>query len=265
VGTDRDDVLQLRDTRVVVTGAASGIGAATAGLLGRLGADVVGVDRNRAATASFVAVDLCDPASVVRAAGDIGDGVDALIHCAGLPQTAPGLDVLLAGFVGPRHLTELLLPGMAAGSAVVCVASTAAYRWAEHLPALTELVGTAGFEEARAWCAAHLGTDGENYALAKGAMITYAARRAVELAPAGVRVNCVAPGPTDTPMTAQFRRDVPGHMERIALPMGRMADPEEQAWVLAFLASPRASFVTGATVFVDGGLVAGLMTGLISR
>jgi len=75
----------------------------------------------------------------------------------------------------------------------------------------------------------------------------------------------VAPGPTDTPMTARFRRDVPGHMEGIALPMGRMARPEEQAWVFAFLASPRASFVTGSTVFVDGGFVAGLTTGLISR
>jgi NAD(P)-dependent dehydrogenase (short-subunit alcohol dehydrogenase family) len=265
VGTDRDDVLQLRGKRAVVTGAASGIGAATAALLERLGADVVGVDRHPAATASFVPVDLCDPASIRRAAEELGDGVDVLIHCAGLPQTAPGLDVLLAGFVGPRLLTELLLPGMAAGSAVVCVASTAAYRWVEHLPALTELVGTAGFEEARAWCAAHLGTDGQNYALAKGAMITYAARRAVELASSGVRVNCVAPGPTDTPMTAQFRRDVPGHLERISLPMGRMGEPEEQAWVFAFLASPRASFVTGSTVFVDGGFVAGLTTGLIGR
>jgi len=265
VGTDTDDVLQLRDKRVVVTGAASGIGAATAVLLARLGADVVGVDRNRAATASFVSVELCDSGSIGRAAGEIGDGVDALIHCAGLPQTAPGLDVLLAGFVGPRQLTELLLPSMAAGSSVVCVASTVAYRWVEHLPALTELVGTAGFEEARDWCAAHLGSDGHNYALAKEAVITYAARRAVELAPSGVRVNCVAPGPTDTPMTARFRRDVPGHMEGIALPMGRMARPEEQAWVFAFLASPRASFVTGSTVFVDGGFVAGLTTGLISR
>jgi NAD(P)-dependent dehydrogenase (short-subunit alcohol dehydrogenase family) len=265
VGTDRDDVLQLRGRRAVVTGAASGIGAATAALLSQLGAEVVGVDRNQAPTASFVPVDLCDPASIRRAAAELGDGVDVLIHCAGLPQTAPGLDVLLAGFVGPRQLTELLLPGMPAGSAVVCVASTAAYRWVEHLPALTELVGTPGFEEARAWCAEHLGTDGQNYALAKGAMITYAARRAVELAPSGVRVNCVAPGPTDTPMTAQFRRDVPAHMERIPLPMGRMAEPEEQAWVFAFLASPRASFVTGSTVFVDGGFVAGLTTGLIGR
>jgi len=265
VGTDTDDVLQLRDKRVVVTGAASGIGAATAALLDELGADVVGVDRNRSATASFVAVDLCDLASVRRAAAELGDGVDVLIHSAGLPQTEPGLDVLLAGFVGPRELTELLLPGMASGSAVVCVASTAAYRWVEHLPTLTELVATAGFEEARAWCAAHLGADAHNYALAKGATILYAARRGVELAPYGVRVNCVAPGPTDTPMTARFRRDVPGHMERIPLPMGRMAEAQEQAWVLAFLASPRASFVTGSTVFVDGGFVAGLTTGAITR
>jgi len=96
-------------------------------------------------------------------------------------------------------------------------------------------------------------------------VILYTARRAVELAPRGVRINCVAPGPTLTPMTEQFRRDVPGYMERLPLPMGRMADATEQAWVLAFLGSRRASFVTGTTVYVDGGFVAGLTTGMLSR
>ncbi len=265
MGTDQDDVLLLRGKRAVVTGAASGIGEATAQLLGELGADVVGLDRNTPSTGSFLRVDLCDPSSVRGGASEIGAGVDVLIHCAGLPQTAPGLDVLLAGFVGPRELTELLLPGMRPGGAVVCIASTAAYRWADRLPTLTELLQITGFEDARAWCEAHLGDDAHNYALAKAAMIAYATRRGFELAGSGPRVNCVAPGPTATPMTARFREDVPGHMEGIPLPMGRMADAREQAWVFAFLASPRASFVTGSTVFVDGGFVAGLTTGLITR
>jgi NAD(P)-dependent dehydrogenase (short-subunit alcohol dehydrogenase family) len=122
-----------------------------------------------------------------------------------------------------------------------------------------------GFDAAAAWARAHVGADADNYAITKGAVIAYTARRAVELAPLGVRVNCVAPGPTDTPMTAQFAGDVPGHMERIPLPMGRMGDAREQAWPIAFLGSERASFITGVTLFVDGGLVAGLTTGLVRR
>lgn len=249
--------------RVAVTGVSSGIGEATARLLGELGASVTGLDVNppRVDLANFVAFDLCDGPSIAEAAATIEGPLDVLIHCAGLPQTAPGLDVFLSGFVGPRELTERLLPHMAPGGAVVCVASTAGYSWPSRVELLRELLATSGFDEARAWCSEHLGTDGENYALTKGAVSAYAADRSFTLGRAGIRINCVSPGPTETPMTEAFRRAHPELMDRLALPLGRTARPDEQAWVFAFLGSDRASFVTGSTVYVDGGYVAALTMG----
>ena len=255
---------------VAVTGAASGIGEATAKLLGDLGARVVGLDRNDPTVAleRFVRIDLCDEPSIADAAETLlglPAPLDALIHCAGLPQTAPGLDVFLAGFVGPRELTERMITGLGPGSAIVSVASTAAYGWASQRERLDELLATSGFAEARDWCVANLATAGENYALAKGAVCAYVVERSTDLAAAGIRINCVCPGQTDTPMTEAFRRAHPEVMAKLVLPLGHAARAEEQAWVFAFLASPRASFVTGSILNVDGGYWAALASGRVTR
>ncbi len=261
------DELGYEGKTVAVTGAASGIGEATATLLGALGARVIGLDRNRPARPvdRFVEVDLCDEPSIKRAAAEIGDPLDGLIHCAGLPQTAPGLDVYLAGFVGPRELTRLLLDRLGASAAVTHVASTAAYAWRDNLTTIAELLAQPTYAAARDWCIANLGPPGQNYAQAKGAVSAFVAESSLELAQRGLRINCVSPGPTETPMTEGFRRSNPEDMARLALPMGRTAQPEEQAWVFAFLTSPRASFVTGSTVYVDGGYIAALRAGQITR
>jgi NAD(P)-dependent dehydrogenase (short-subunit alcohol dehydrogenase family) len=265
--TTRGDELGYQGTAVAVTGVASGIGEATARLLGELGADVIGLDiaEPRVTLSRFIQFDLCDEDSIARAVQSVGPELNALFHCAGQPQTAPGLDVLLTGFVGPRELTERLLPTLGPGGSVTCVASTAGYAWSSQLERIRLLLAQPSFAEAATWCRAHLGTDGENYALAKGAVSAYTADRSFALARQGLRINCVSPGPTETPMTEEFRQNEPDYMNRLPLPMGRMASPEEQAWVFAFLGSPRASFVTGSTVYVDGGYVAALTMGHVTR
>lgn len=252
---------------VAVTGVASGIGEATARLLGELGADVIGLDiaTPRVDLRRFIQFDLRDEDSIVHAAASVGTPLDALFHCAGQPQTAPGLDVLLTGFVGLRELTERLCPSLTAGGSITCVASTAAYAWQSQLDRIRLLLDQPTFAAAAAWCRGNIGTDGDNYALAKGAVSAYTAERSFALAREGIRINCISPGPTETPMTEAFRMSEPDYMKRLPLPMGRMAAPEEQAWGFAFLGSPRASFVTGSTLYVDGGYVAALTMGHVTR
>ena len=90
-------------------------------------ADVVGLDiaTPQVHLRRFIRFDLRDEDSIAHAAASIGTPLDALFHCAGQPQTAPGLDVLLTGFVGLRELTERLRPSLTVGGSITCVASTA--------------------------------------------------------------------------------------------------------------------------------------------
>ena len=242
--------------RAIVTGAASGMGRATAAALVAAGAevhawDVKPVELDGVASAELV--DLTDSATITAAFDTVGGSIDALFGCAGLPHTFPPMQIVEVSWLGTREVIDNALERMGAGGAVVTVSSIASMGWRFRTDALKELVAIADRDEARAWIEARPEQLGDGYCLAKECVVVYTVERSVELAARGIRINCTSPGDTDTGMSAAFVEHF-GEEAWASLPrpLGRMASPEEQAAVLLFLNSDAASYIAGANLVVDG-------------
>src|ERR1039458_108551 len=152
-----EDTLQYAGMRVVVTGSASGMGAAAARILAELGANVIGLDvRPSEGVATSLETDLRDKARIDAAVAQIDGEVNAIFSVAGLPGPPfSDIDTVTVNFIGARHLIESLVPQMPEGSAVVCVASNASLGWQQEITDLLKVVTTPGFDEAKAWCEAN--------------------------------------------------------------------------------------------------------------
>jgi NAD(P)-dependent dehydrogenase (short-subunit alcohol dehydrogenase family) len=249
------DILGYGGKRVVVSGAATGMGAATARTLVELGAEVHALDLKpiEAPVARALEVDLRRPESIDAAVDRLPERVDALFNCAGLPGPPfSNLDTMLVNFVGLRHLTEALLPRIPSGGAVASITSVAGIGYRKNLEAVKALVGTPDFAAGRAWCEAN--PDKANgYLFSKQCIIWYTKTRAVELVSRGIRMNCLSPAPTDTPMLSAFHAQVSRDFleKHFLAPIGRNATPEEMAEPLVLLNSEAARFVSGQNLLVD--------------
>ena len=267
-----DDVLGYRGQRVVVTGCASGMGEATARILVDVGAEVIGLDVKPTAVpvASFVAVDLKDPASIdaaVAATTAGGAPVHSVFSVAGLPGPPfSDLDTVLVNFVGARHLIESLVPSMPAGASAICVASNAGLGWQQELDWLVPAVSTDGFDAGRAWCEANPERIVSGYVPSKKLLNAWVAWRGVQLiAEHGIRLNCSNPGPTNTAMMPAFEALAGAELiDAFIGPSGRRSTAEEQAWPLVFVNSPRSSYVAGEAIHVDAGFLAATTTGQLT-
>lgn len=254
-----DELWRYDGRRAVVTGCASGIGAHLVHHLHELGASVVGLDKRRPPVelSDFHHVDLSDPASIDGAVAAIVGPVDVLFNVAGVSSGIgdPQL-VVTINFLGLRHLTEALIPRMTPGSSIVSVSSLAASGYREHLRDVAPLLRTPTMQEGIEWCQSHPDTLGTGYQLSKEAVILYTMRTATDLGARGIRINCTGPGVTETPILDQLRTAYgPEFLDDIPKPLGRVADPIEQAAVLLFLNSGAASYISGQVVWVDGGNV----------
>ncbi len=261
-----NDQLGYKGKRVIVTGCFSGMGEATAQMLLDLGADVHGMDYKACALplASFNQVDLRDPASIEAGVAAIGGKIDALFNCAGLPNSMPPMDVMKVNFIGLRHLTELVVPMMAAGGSITSIASTGGLGWSRRIPTNMEFVTTKGWEGAIAWCEANLETVREGYSFSKENVIVWTQFMGASLIKKGIRINCTLPSPTQTPMMETFQKaSGKAVIDAAAEPMGRYSTPAEQAGGVVLLGSALASIINGVVLPVDGGFMGALATGQI--
>jgi len=233
----------------IVTGAGRGIGQAIAGKLAAEGATVVVTDLDEATAIQTAAAlpgavalraDVTDrqgvQAMVGRIAGQFGR-IDVLINNAGWDKASPFVEsepadwdrAIAVNLYGVLHTCQAVLPIMAGQGA----------------GAVVNLGSDAG----------RVGSSGEAvYSAAKGGVIAFTKSLAREMARHQVRVNCVCPGPTDTALFESFAGPKLREALTRAIPFRRLGQPADVANVVAFLASDEASFVTGQTVSVSGGL-----------
>ncbi len=252
--------------RVVVSGGGgAGMGAATVTELANLGAEIHVLDLKDPPVdvASFQTVDLKDADATAAAIDQIGGTVHALFNCAGLPGPPfSDLDTMIVNFVAMRHLAELCADRMTDGGAIASISSTAGSGFLANIAKWMPLITTEGFAAAKAWCEEHPDDIATGYAPSKEAIIVWTLYAAMGFSKRNVRVNCISPGPTDTPMMPAFE-DFAGKemIDAFTGGAGRRSTPEEQAYPLIFLNSPAASYVSGENFVTDGGTLGALMTG----
>ncbi len=253
--------------RVVVTGAASGMGAATVELLAAAGAEVYGLDVRDVTgpVAKALHCDLGDPAAIDAAVEAIGGPVDSLFNVAGVPQTLPAETVLRVNFLGLRHLTERLLPLMPDGSSIAHVASIAGSGWPQRQAVVQELVATPDFASGLDWYRGKVDELGDPYFFSKECVIIYTFTRATATIRQGVRMNCISPGPVESPMMPDFRKALGDKTLdwTASQANGRMGRPDEMAPPLVFLNSREASYVNGANLICDAGFTGAMITGQV--
>lgn len=252
---DAEPVLTLRGQRALVTGASRGIGAATARLLAAAGAAVVVGYRARAADAEQVVRDIVERGGrAVAHAADVAtrDGAEGLVDTA--VAAFGGIDLFVGNAgVWPPDETPVTAMDDAQWHRTVRENLDSIFFTTR---AVAHVIGDGGRIVLVSSTAGQRGEAGHaDYAATKGAVISFTKSLAVELAPRDVTVNCVAPGWVATEMVDAALAAAGAERIAGAIPLGRIATPDDVAGPIVFLCSPLARHVTGEVLNVNGGSV----------
>jgi len=245
---------------VVVTGSASGIGAASAARLRSEGHEVIGVDLRDAEVIADLSTADGRASAIDSALAMSGGSLGGLVTCAGIAgmPNRPGSLVAAVNYFGTVELLAGLRPALAAGGgAAVAISSNSATVQPGVPMDVVEALLSGDVVQALVAADATPGGSIAVYPASKIAVAWWVRRRAPRKAwiGSGVRLNAIAPGVIDTAMTQQLRADplIGPAIELFPVPMGRSGKPEEIAAVVSFLLGPDASLFCGAIVFADGG------------
>jgi NAD(P)-dependent dehydrogenase (short-subunit alcohol dehydrogenase family) len=255
--------------RVVVTGAATGVGAALLEVLAEIGVEhvtVIDVKPPSGPHDQYLETNLSDEAAVDAATSKISGPVHALFNNAGVADTSPPRTVIAVNYLALRRLSESLLDQIPDGGAIVNTASTAGGQWATHLEPINEVLDVEGWDAALDWTDANLGALGaQPYFFSKELVQVYTMRSSRPTIRRGVRTNSVCPSPIDTPLLKDFRATVSDKVIdwNVSETNGRLVTAREVATVLAFLGSDAAVYVNGVNLLVDAGFTAAMTTGQV--
>ena len=248
----------LKKKNIVVTGVASGIGAETAKVLKGQGATVIGVDLNApgANVDQFIKADLSDPLSIDQAVATVPAGIDAVCNIAGLPPTQDRVLVLKVNFLGLRHFTERMIEKLNTNASIVNIASLAGLGWPDAGDQIRRAMKFRDFDRVSEFCDENDVTNegGRSYFFTKECLIVWTMMNRWTWRDRGIRMNCVSPGPVETPILKDFLETLGERAEEDAKIMDRPGRPEDIAPVIAFLCSPASGWIRGANIPVDGGM-----------
>ncbi len=245
--------------QIVVTGGASGIGAAAVALFRADGAHVTVIDRDDpgARVDSWIKMDLSDLYAIATL--DPGPKIDVLVNAAGLPPR-PGHEptILRVNTQALIAVTEHLLPRLSPGGAIVNMASKAGGKWRENLAQVQRFLALDPATDLHAFVQDEHIDPVRAYDLSKEAVIVWGMANVARLRTLGLRVNAVSPAAVATPILDDFMTAFGDRATRGVALTERAGTPEEVAQVIRFLASESASWVTGCNIECDGGLTAQL-------